>query len=106
MMICDELTMHTVIEEQLVYPDLRKLDADLEKEGEREHAEAKRLIERARNASGDELVDIMSELQGAVDHHVGEEESEAFPKLEQLGDERLEEIGDQIEQLKARESIA
>jgi hemerythrin superfamily protein len=99
--ICDELTVHTSVEEQAVYPSLRELDGDLAAEAEQEHTEAKQLIERVRSASGDQLVELMDELEQAVMHHVQEEEGQAFPKLQELGEERLAEMGDAIEALKA-----
>jgi hemerythrin superfamily protein len=93
--ICDELTLHTEIEETLVYPVMREVDEEMTEEAIREHAQAKQLIQQIRTASGDELVDLMEELEAAIEHHVGEEEGEAFPKLEeQLGEERLEELGE------------
>jgi len=102
--ICDELTRHTELEEREVYPLLRDVDggAALVDEAEREHAEAKQLIARSREASGDELVDVMDELQRAVDHHVSEEESTMFPKLRSVGDKRLEEIAARVRRHEAR----
>ncbi len=99
--ICDMLTMHTEIEERIVYPDLRRIDQAMAEEAEREHAQAKDLIQQIRGATGDELVGMMDELEAAVEHHVSEEESEAFPAMEeQLDESRLDEMGEQAEAMK------
>jgi hemerythrin superfamily protein len=100
--ICDELTIHTRVEEQIVYPELRTLDAELEQEAEREHADAKQLIEQIRAARGDEIVGLVDRLKQAIEHHVAEEEGKAFPELEALGDARLNEMGQQIADAKSQ----
>jgi hemerythrin superfamily protein len=103
--ICDELTVHTRVEEELVYPELRRLDAGLAEEAEREHARAKQIIERMCRSTGVELIDLVDELRQVVEHHVSEEEMKAFPHLEQLGDERLEQLGGRIVQEKVRAGV-
>jgi hemerythrin superfamily protein len=100
--ICDELTVHTVVEERLVYPELRRLDATLEQEAAREHAAAKQLIERIRGATGDDLIELVGELGEAVARHVAEEETKAFPRLRELGDARLDDLGAAIQQTKSQ----
>jgi hemerythrin superfamily protein len=104
--ICDELTVHTQVEESIVYPELQRLDADLEQEAEHEHSEARQLIERIRTASGDDLVDLVGQLREAIDHHVSEEETKAFPELATLGAVRLYELGEAIMDAKVRASAA
>ena len=100
--ICNEITIHAEVEERIVYPELRTIDPELEQEAEREHAGAKRLIEQIRAAEGDEIVELVDQLKRAIEHHVAEEESKAFPELEQLGDARLNELGQQIADAKSR----
>jgi hemerythrin superfamily protein len=100
--ICDELTVHTQVEESLVYPELQRIDATLEQEARAEHAEARELIERLRAMSGGDIVDLMRRLEDAVTHHVSEEEAMAFPQLEALGAERLDALGQEIVDAKAR----
>lgn len=100
--ICDELDVHTEIEEELVYPVLRSdvtNGASLADEAEHEHAEAKQLIGRIkRTTDQDHLVELMTELEQAIQHHVSEEEDEVFPKIDQeLGPDRTAELGDQLE---------
>ncbi|MEA3085508.1 MAG: hypothetical protein QOC89_3205 [Paraburkholderia sp.] len=84
---CEELTMHAIIEEELLYPaaqealsDDDKLDVD---EAYVEHFLVKTLIARFETLkAGDKGFDatfkVMSEM---VQHHVEEEEDELFPEL-------------------------
>ena len=45
----------------------------------------------------------MTELEGAINHHVREEESEMLPKARKaLGTERLNELGDDFEAAKPK----
>ncbi|RZF26335.1 hemerythrin domain-containing protein [Paraburkholderia sp. UYCP14C] len=88
---CEELTMHTIIEEELLYPaaqqalpDDDKLDVD---EAYVEHFLVKMLIGKFETLKpGDKGFDatfkVMSEL---VRHHVEEEEGELFPALRRTG---------------------
>ena len=100
--ICQELTVHSQVEEELVYPVLASIDAPLEHEAEQEHAEAKQLIARIEAmASGDpDLVPTVMKLKGAITHHVDEEESEAWPKMRSGAGDRLDELGRAVEQRK------
>ncbi|HEY2024714.1 hemerythrin domain-containing protein [Paraburkholderia sp.] len=84
---CEELTVHTIIEEELLYPAAQKalpgddkLDVD---EAYVEHFLVKTLIARFETLKvGDQGFDatfkVMSEL---VRHHIEEEEGELFPAL-------------------------
>lgn len=82
--ICDELTVHTHIEEEIFYPALREamnID-DMLDEAVVEHATCKDLITQIRNSSGthplyDAKVKVLNEY---IEHHVKEEETEMFPK--------------------------
>ena len=97
--ICDELTIHSLLEEEIVYPVLRRdVDADLAAEAEREHAEAKQMIAQIREMDpGDpELPMLMTRLERAVEHHVQEEENEAFPQLEEQTEEDLYAMGNEM----------
>jgi hemerythrin superfamily protein len=97
--ICQELEVHTTLEEEVVYPRLAEIDPQLEQHAEDEHAKAKELISQIRSGSGD-VAGVVSQLQSAVQEHVQEEETKAFPALrEQLGGE-LEDLGKQLEQRK------
>jgi hypothetical protein len=89
----------TTVEEEVVYPRLAEIDSQLEQHAEDEHAKAKELISQIRSGSGD-IAGVVSQLQSAVQEHVQEEETKAFPALrEQLGGE-LEDLGKQLAQRK------
>jgi Hemerythrin HHE cation binding domain len=83
--ICDELTVHAQIEEEIFYPALRAAlpDAqDLLEEAEAEHAEVKAMVAQIRGLgkAGPEMDKLVTELAGCVEHHVKEERTELFPK--------------------------
>lgn len=75
--ICTELTVHTIIEEEIFYPACKgEVDDDLEMEAYVEHDGAKVLIaEIAQGGPNDEFCDakvkVLSEM---IKHHVKEEE--------------------------------
>jgi iron-sulfur cluster repair protein YtfE (RIC family) len=97
--ICQELTMHAMLEEEIVYPVLRRdVDADLAEEAEDEHDEMKQLIMQVQAMeSGDpQLPIVMERLQRTLEHHVEEEETEAFPKLEEATSEDLYAMGNEL----------
>jgi hemerythrin superfamily protein len=88
--ICTELTLHATIEEEIFYPALRaasKQAADLLDEAAVEHAGVKDLIAQLQEmAPEDDLYDAKVKVLGElVEHHVGEEEGEMFPKAKQAG---------------------
>ena len=101
--ICEELTVHATVEEEIVYPVLERIDAELETEAEEEHAEAKELIARIQRLSpGDpELVPTVMKLKAGIEHHVEEEEGEAWSKMRSAAGNRLDELGAAVEQRKA-----
>ena len=101
LMICDELSVHAQIEEELFYPALRKAlpaDADLVDEATAEHREARELIADIRqldqaNAAMDTLV---AELNVAIEHHVKEEREQLFPKARAAPALDLPALGEQL----------
>lgn len=109
--ICEELTLHAQIEETLLYPDVRaEVSEELEQEAEREHQEVKDLvgeIESLGDADTERLTELMTKLQQSVEHHVEEEESEMLPQVEQqFGVERLNQVGEQITQMKQQAKVS
>ena len=79
--ICDELTVHAQIEEEIFYPAVRAAAPDAQVDrAEHEHAEAEALIEQLRAMSADdERFDAtVLALGKAVMQHVQEEEGELF----------------------------
>lgn len=104
--ICQLLTVHAQIEEELLYPAAKEaLEEDEENElvweAEVEHATAKDLIARIEGmAEQDEAynatVKVLSEY---IKHHVKEEEGELFPALKK-SELDLKELGAQLFQRK------
>jgi hemerythrin superfamily protein len=95
--ICEELVKHTMIEEEIFYPAVRKAikDEDMMDEAVVEHASAKDLIVQIQTMEPtedlyDAKVKVLSEL---IDHHVEEEETEMFPKVRKAK-LNLEELGE------------
>jgi hemerythrin superfamily protein len=82
--ICNELKIHTELEEEIFYPAVRKAidDSDLMDEALVEHAGAKELIAQLEEATPDDdlygaKVTVLGEQ---IQHHVKEEEGDMFPK--------------------------
>ena len=87
--ICNLLTVHAAIEEEIFYPAARVagVDSALLDEAEVEHASAKDLVAQVRDMAPDEpLYDARVVVLGEyVDHHAGEEEDELFAKCRAAG---------------------
>jgi hemerythrin superfamily protein len=79
-----ELTVHSMVEEELVYGLYSaKVDGMGAQEARQEHQEAKDLILELEgmDPETDDFVTTMTKLKTAVLHHVDEEEREMFPKM-------------------------
>jgi hemerythrin superfamily protein len=91
--ICQELTVHTAIEEEIFYPAVRKAidDDDLMDEALVEHAGAKELIAQLQAAHpDDDLYEAKVTVLGEqIDHHVEEEEGSMFPQAKASGIDTL-----------------
>lgn len=104
--ICMELTVHTTLEEQDVYPILKNDvpgGQELEQEAEEEHAEVKELIQQVMQKGFDDpsVPELMLQIEEGVTHHVEEEESEVFPKMrEALDEQTLQQLGEQATRTK------
>lgn len=81
--ICNELMVHTQIEEEIFYPAIRKPIKDdlMMNEAEVEHTSAKELIAQIQGMDvSDPMFDAKVTVLGEyIDHHVKEERSEMFP---------------------------
>jgi hemerythrin superfamily protein len=102
--ICVELTVHTVAEEDVFYPAIRRLvDGmdDLVEESLDEHAGVKDLIEEIQTMGMDDGLDErMADLADMVEDHVQKEEEEMFPKVRESGID-LFALGKQLAKRKA-----
>jgi hemerythrin-like domain-containing protein len=106
--ILEALTVHTYIENEVMYPTVRRLLPDLEDdvlESYEEHHVADVLcMELAAMKPSDERFDAkVTVLIEVVEHHVEEEEEDWFPKVrEGLGRKKLQEIGIELEATRAK----
>jgi hemerythrin-like domain-containing protein len=97
--IIELLTVHTYIENEVMYPRVRELLPDLEDDVlesyEEHHVADVLVVELAGMAPGDERFDAKTTvLIESVRHHIEEEEDEWFPKVRDgLGRKQLQEIG-------------
>ncbi|HEX2039748.1 MAG TPA: hemerythrin domain-containing protein [Acidimicrobiales bacterium] len=104
--ICTELKVHTTIEEEVVYPVVARdvsEGKELDKEARKEHQEVEDAIKQIESLGYDaaEVDELMQTIMEGVTHHVEEEESQMFPKLrEELGGDRLTELGEKLAQAK------
>ena len=98
-----ELETHATIEEEIFYPAVQEEvsdSKDIVAEAIEEHNVVKSLLrEIGAMSSEDEQYDAkVKVLQENVEHHIEEEEGEMFPKVErELGAERLQELGTEME---------
>ena len=110
--VCEDLKVHTTLEEEIFYPAVRAAieDEDIMNEAAVEHETAKMLIEQLENSSPDDpqYFATFTVLGEYVMHHVKEEEGEMFAQakkaeldLDALGEQmkaRKEELVGQAEQ--------
>ena len=94
--VCEDLKLHTTLEEELFYPAAREAidDEDIMNEAQVEHETAKMLIEQLENMGADDpnFHATFTVLGEYVMHHVKEEEGEMFPEVKK-SDLDLEELG-------------
>ena len=97
--ICNELTVHARVEEELLYPWLRENldDEEMVEEAQVEHNTAKELIAQIETSDGVDAafnakVKVLAEY---IKHHVKEEENEIFPEVRDKKDE-LDELGQEM----------
>jgi hemerythrin superfamily protein len=88
--IADKLAVHASIEEEAFYPAVRaKRTEDILLESLEEHLGIKRVLADLIDLdASDETFDAKTKvLQEQVEHHVGEEEDDLFPKVKKIFDE-------------------
>jgi len=104
--IIEALTVHTYLENEVMYPEVRKLMPELEDdvlESYEEHHVADVLCVELSMLSPDHerfeaKTTVLIEI---VEHHIEEEEQDWFPKVrEGLGRKQLQRIGDQMLELR------
>lgn len=97
--ICYELTVHTMIEDEIFYPVLRSVidDDDMMDEADVEHAGARELISQLEVMyPGDDHYDATVTVLGEeIAHHIDKEETDMFDAARQAGLD-LDELGEQL----------
>lgn len=88
--ICEALTLHAIVEEEIFYPALREAAQDTQNELDEavvEHGTVKELVEQIKAMDPEEnLYNAKVKVLGEyVDHHAKEEEAEMFPKAKASG---------------------
>jgi iron-sulfur cluster repair protein YtfE (RIC family) len=101
-----EITIHSMVEEELFYPAVKER---ANKEGKRlvaesveEHHIVATLIEemKALDPKDERFEAKFSVLQENIEHHMEEEENELFPEAEELLGTRIKNLGAQMEERK------
>ena len=102
--VCEDLKVHTMLEEEIFYPAVREAieDDDLMNEAAVEHETAKMLIEQLENMEPDDpnYVATFTVLGEYVMHHVKEEEGEMFPQAKKAKEVDLDELGERMKSRK------
>ena len=96
---------HTVVEENILYPEIEKYPAtkELVAEAFDEHADFEETLQEISELPTDknEWLERINELRDVINEHVNKEENRMFPAARREIDERrAEELGRQIQQLK------
>src|SRR5207237_1438785 len=98
----NDLAAHMAIEQELFYPTVRDVKAELVDESYEEHSMAELALKRLLRTSPAEplfrsRVKVLKEL---ILHHVEEEESELFPAVENaMGGSKLDQLGEKMEKV-------
>jgi len=106
--ICEELRIHATIEEEIFYPTVKSIRDKHAKfdvaEALQEHKQIKFAVEDILKIKNQEPAfgAKMKVLQEDVEHHAEEEEMEMFKEARKLGDDRLEELGQQLQERKKK----
>jgi hemerythrin-like domain-containing protein len=104
--IIEELTVHTYLENEVMYPQVRELVPELEQdvlESYEEHHVADVLCVElmALEPSDEHFLAKTTVLIENVTHHIEEEEQDWFPQVRQaLGRKQLTEIGERMQELR------
>ena len=95
-----ELETHSLLEEEIVFPTVRRLSSDesLVDQAEAGHREGERVAEELAEVDpGSERFEaLFGELTEQITRHIRHEEGELFASLRPLGNEELVELGKKI----------
>ncbi|MEB0040407.1 MULTISPECIES: hemerythrin domain-containing protein [unclassified Pseudomonas] len=105
-----ELIIHTQLEEEILYPAFKAAGSKEQDimyyEAKEEHRTVDSLVLpdlKVTDPSTPEFAGRVKVVKELLEHHIEEEEEEMFPQCEELlGKEKLEEIGKEMEVMKAQ----
>ncbi|WP_460125966.1 hemerythrin domain-containing protein [Pseudomonas sp. S2_C03] len=105
-----EITIHTQLEEEILYPAFKeaggKDEAEMYYEAKEEHRTVDALVLpdlKATDPSTPEFAGRVKVVKELLEHHIEEEEKEMFPQANKLlGKAKLNELGAQMEEMKAQ----
>ena len=105
--ICMDLERHMSVEEEVVYPRLRKIDeiSDLIADGYEEHGEVKDVLKKIKRNDMDveSCEDELEKLRDLIDHHVREEENQVFPTARKtLSENEIDKLTEQASNAKEK----
>jgi len=104
--ICQELTIHAQLEEEIFYPAVERQlgseGATLVKDALTEHGEMKRAMSQlhASGFAGPKSDQVFQDMMRGVQHHVQEEEREMLPKAQQQLGAESDRLGALMQQQK------
>ncbi|WLG59638.1 hemerythrin domain-containing protein [Pseudomonas extremorientalis] len=104
-----EISIHTQLEEQILYPAFKaaggKDEAEMYYEAKEEHRTVDSLVLpdlKKTDPTTPEFAGRVKVVKELLEHHIEEEETEMFPKAKKLlGKEKLDQLGEQMLELKA-----
>ena len=94
--LANSLAAHMAIEQEILYPRVKEVDADLVNESYEEHAVAELALKRLLMTDPDDeaFQARVTTLEELIEHHVEEEEQDLFPKIEKaVEDAELSRLG-------------
>ena len=104
-----EITIHTQLEEQILYPAFKEAGGkekdEMYYEAKEEHRTVDSLVLpdlKSTDPSTPEFAGRVKVVKELLEHHIEEEETEMFPQAKKLlGNAKLEELGKEMEVMKA-----
>jgi hemerythrin-like domain-containing protein len=104
-----EITIHTQLEEQILYPAFKEAGSKEQDEMYYEAKEEHRTVDslvlpdlKSTDPSTPEFAGRVKVIKELLEHHIEEEETEMFPQAKKLlGKAKLDEMGGQMEAMKA-----
>lgn len=97
--ICDLLTIHSRLEEEIVYPAIGDIDPAMASEAEAAHRRIDALVETIQAQDDPDHGDVkrnIEVLEREVEQHARWEEDELLPRLSQLEADEVDRIGSQL----------